>query len=95
LILLIVVQARKELIAKALLKALSQFPKQDYRILSHMLPEKLVVSCMRTLISLSATHFQGICLVCFHYFLFFGINCHFSPQGAGCQGAAQGTVADA
>jgi hypothetical protein len=44
LILLIVVQARKELIAKALLKALSQFPKQDYRILSHMLPEKLVVS---------------------------------------------------
>jgi hypothetical protein len=38
--------ARKELIAKALLKALSQMPKQDYRILIHMLPEKLVVSGM-------------------------------------------------
>jgi hypothetical protein len=36
--------ARKELIAKALLKALAQMPKQDYRILIHMLPEKLVVS---------------------------------------------------
>jgi hypothetical protein len=40
--------ARKELVAKALLKALSQMPKQDYRILIHLLPEKLVVSCIRS-----------------------------------------------
>jgi hypothetical protein len=47
--------ARKELIAKALLKALSQMPQQDYRMLIHLLPEKLVVSvqlCMVQAISM-------------------------------------------
>jgi hypothetical protein len=37
-------KARKELIAKALLKALTQMPQQDYRVLLHLLPERLVVS---------------------------------------------------
>jgi hypothetical protein len=38
----------KELVGKALLKVLSQMPKQDYKILIHLLPEKLVVSCIHT-----------------------------------------------
>jgi hypothetical protein len=60
----IVIFRRKVLVAKALLKALSQMPKQDYRILIHMLPEKLVVSC---------THYStGICLTCFSHQLQFG-----------------------
>lgn len=44
--------ANKDLIAKTLLRALMQLPRPDYRVLIHILPERLVVSAINTYHSL-------------------------------------------
>ncbi|WIA43891.1 hypothetical protein OEZ86_010301 [Tetradesmus obliquus] len=51
--------ARKELIARALLKALSQMPQQDYRILIHLLPERLVAEEPVSSVVLLAQHLEA------------------------------------
>ncbi|KAF6256180.1 eukaryotic translation initiation factor 3k [Scenedesmus sp. NREL 46B-D3] len=51
--------ARRDLIARVLLRALAQMPKQDYRILIHMLPEKLVAEEPVSSVVLLAQHLEA------------------------------------